>query len=92
MTITVEDTVHSSTLILQDKSDFVSDQTVRWCPGCGDFGVLNALQRAVAELGLRPHEIMTISGIGCSFIIGILTRRQKFRRKKPFCLRLFERR
>ena len=37
-----------------------------WCPGCGDFGVLNALQRACAELGLRPHQILTVSGIGCS--------------------------
>ena len=37
-----------------------------WCPGCGDFGVLNALQRACAELGLRPNEIMVVSGIGCS--------------------------
>ena len=37
-----------------------------WCPGCGDFGVLNALQRSSAELGLRPHEILTVSGIGCS--------------------------
>lgn len=37
-----------------------------WCPGCGDFGVLNGLQRACAELGLRPHEILTVSGIGCS--------------------------
>ena len=37
-----------------------------WCPGCGDFGVLSALKQAIAELGLRPHEVMTISGIGCS--------------------------
>ena len=37
-----------------------------WCAGCGDFGVLNALQRSCAELGLRPHEILTVSGIGCS--------------------------
>ena len=37
-----------------------------WCPGCGDFGVLNAMQRACAEMGLQPHEILTISGIGCS--------------------------
>ncbi|HUK81042.1 MAG TPA: 2-oxoacid:ferredoxin oxidoreductase subunit beta [Verrucomicrobiae bacterium] len=37
-----------------------------WCPGCGDFGVLAALQTALAELGLRPHEVVTISGIGCS--------------------------
>jgi 2-oxoglutarate ferredoxin oxidoreductase subunit beta len=37
-----------------------------WCPGCGDFGVLSALKQAIAELGLYPHEVMTISGIGCS--------------------------
>ncbi|MFQ5792528.1 MAG: thiamine pyrophosphate-dependent enzyme, partial [Acidobacteriota bacterium] len=37
-----------------------------WCPGCGDFGVLSGLQKACAELGLRPHEILTVSGIGCS--------------------------
>jgi 2-oxoglutarate ferredoxin oxidoreductase subunit beta len=37
-----------------------------WCAGCGDFGVLNSLQRACAELGLQPHEILTVSGIGCS--------------------------
>jgi 2-oxoglutarate ferredoxin oxidoreductase subunit beta len=37
-----------------------------WCPGCGDFGVLNALKCALSELGLAPHEVLTISGIGCS--------------------------
>jgi 2-oxoglutarate ferredoxin oxidoreductase subunit beta len=37
-----------------------------WCPGCGDFGVLNALKGALAELGLLPHEVLTVSGIGCS--------------------------
>ncbi len=37
-----------------------------WCPGCGDFGVLTALKQAIIELGLYPHEVMTISGIGCS--------------------------
>ena len=37
-----------------------------WCAGCGDFGVLNGLQRACAELGLKPHEILAVSGIGCS--------------------------
>jgi len=37
-----------------------------WCPGCGDFGVLIALKQAIVELGLQPHEVMTISGIGCS--------------------------
>jgi 2-oxoglutarate ferredoxin oxidoreductase subunit beta len=37
-----------------------------WCPGCGDFGVLKSLQKACAELGRKPHEILTVSGIGCS--------------------------
>ncbi len=46
--------------------DFKGKIDPDWCPGCGDFGVLNSLQRAAAELGLKPHEIVTISGIGCS--------------------------
>ena len=47
-------------------SDFRSGINPDWCPGCGDFGVLNSLQRAGAELGLQPHRILTVSGIGCS--------------------------
>ena len=37
-----------------------------WCPGCGDFGVLNAMKRAALNLELLPHELMFVSGIGCS--------------------------
>ncbi len=37
-----------------------------WCPGCGDFSVLNALQRAIAELDIAPHNVLVVSGIGCS--------------------------
>ncbi|MBI2989502.1 MAG: 2-oxoacid:ferredoxin oxidoreductase subunit beta [Deltaproteobacteria bacterium] len=37
-----------------------------WCPGCGDFGVLAALKQAIVDLGLQPHEVLTVSGIGCS--------------------------
>src|SRR6187397_2949922 len=37
-----------------------------WCPGCGDFSVLAALQTAVFELGLQPAQVCVISGIGCS--------------------------
>ena len=37
--------------------DFKGPVDPDWCPGCGDFGVLNSLQRACAELGLKPHEI-----------------------------------
>ncbi len=46
--------------------DFKGSVDPDWCPGCGDFGVLNSLQRACAELGRKPHEIVTVSGIGCS--------------------------
>src|SRR5580658_2075853 len=37
-----------------------------WCPGCGDFTVLSALQTALFELGLKPHQVVVVSGIGCS--------------------------
>ncbi len=46
--------------------DFKGRVEPDWCPGCGDFGVLNALQRAVFELGLLPHQLLVVSGIGCS--------------------------
>jgi len=47
-------------------ADFKSDQQVRWCPGCGDHAILNAVQRALAELGYNHEDIAVISGIGCS--------------------------
>ncbi|MDR0505996.1 MAG: 2-oxoacid:ferredoxin oxidoreductase subunit beta [Dysgonamonadaceae bacterium] len=46
--------------------DFKSSQLVRWCPGCGDYGVLNSLFKAMADLGVAPHNTAVISGIGCS--------------------------
>jgi len=46
--------------------DFKSDQEVRWCPGCGDHGILNSVQRAMAELGYPKESWAVISGIGCS--------------------------
>ena len=46
--------------------DFKGKVDPDWCPGCGDFGVLRSLQIVCAELGLRPHQILTVSGIGCS--------------------------
>ena len=46
--------------------DFKSDLKPLWCPGCGDFGVLQAIYRALAAIGRPPHEIAFISGIGCS--------------------------
>lgn len=46
--------------------NFKSDQYVRWCPGCGDYAVLNSLQKVMADLGVAPHDTAVISGIGCS--------------------------
>lgn len=37
-----------------------------WCPGCGNFGILNSIHQALAGLGLQPHEVVTVGGIGCS--------------------------
>jgi len=47
-------------------SDFKTDVFADWCPGCGDFGILSALQVAFAELELEPHKVVMVSGIGCS--------------------------
>jgi 2-oxoglutarate ferredoxin oxidoreductase subunit beta len=46
--------------------DYKSDLKPIWCPGCGDFGVLQAIYRALAAIGRAPHEIAFVSGIGCS--------------------------
>ncbi len=46
--------------------DFKSDQYVRWCPACGDYAILNVLQKVMAELGVSPTDTAVISGIGCS--------------------------
>ena len=46
--------------------DWESDQEVRWCPGCGDYAVLKAVQRTLPEIGARPENTVFISGIGCS--------------------------
>ncbi|HVO36907.1 MAG TPA: 2-oxoacid:ferredoxin oxidoreductase subunit beta [Candidatus Acidoferrum sp.] len=47
-------------------SDYKTDVFVDWCPGCGNFGILAALQMALAELQLEPHRVVIVSGIGCS--------------------------
>jgi 2-oxoglutarate/2-oxoacid ferredoxin oxidoreductase subunit beta len=50
----------------QSAKDFKSDQEVRWCPGCGDYAILAAVQGFLPELGLRRENIVFVSGIGCS--------------------------
>src|SRR5438445_13330776 len=46
--------------------DYASDQEVRWCPGCGDYAILKAVQKALAELGAPRERTVFVSGIGCA--------------------------
>jgi 2-oxoglutarate/2-oxoacid ferredoxin oxidoreductase subunit beta len=48
------------------KADFQSDQETRWCPGCGDYAVLAAVQGFFPELGIPPERVVFVSGIGCA--------------------------
>jgi 2-oxoglutarate ferredoxin oxidoreductase subunit beta len=48
------------------RADFVNDTEVRWCPGCGDYAILAALQRILPDLGLAPEQHVFVSGIGCA--------------------------
>jgi 2-oxoglutarate ferredoxin oxidoreductase subunit beta len=48
------------------RKDFQSDQEVRWCPGCGDYGILTAVQLLLPELDVKPEELVFVSGIGCA--------------------------
>jgi 2-oxoglutarate ferredoxin oxidoreductase subunit beta len=50
----------------QNRKEYTSDQEVRWCPGCGDYAVLAAVQGFLPDLGLRKENIVFVSGIGCS--------------------------
>ncbi|MEZ5331625.1 MAG: 2-oxoacid:ferredoxin oxidoreductase subunit beta [Thermoanaerobaculia bacterium] len=48
------------------RKDFQSDQEVRWCPGCGDYAILSAVQSVLPELGIPREKFVVVSGIGCS--------------------------
>src|SRR5437764_7287562 len=48
------------------KADFQSDQETRWCPGCGDYAVLSAVQQFMPEFGIPPERLVFVSGIGCA--------------------------
>lgn len=56
----------NTTVTLTSKKDWSSDQEVRWCPGCGDYGILQAVQQLMPDLGVRPENTVFVSGIGCS--------------------------
>ena len=55
-----------TTVQLTTKKDWMSDQEVRWCPGCGDYGIMQAVQQLMPDLGIRPENTVFVSGIGCS--------------------------
>ncbi len=56
----------TTTLPVYTKKDFQTDQEVRWCPGCGDYAILNAVQSVFPELGIPREKFVVVSGIGCS--------------------------
>jgi 2-oxoglutarate ferredoxin oxidoreductase subunit beta len=47
-------------------ADFASNQEVRWCPGCGDYAIIKAVRKTMADVGARPENTLVISGIGCA--------------------------
>jgi 2-oxoglutarate ferredoxin oxidoreductase subunit beta len=56
----------TATLPTYTKKDFQTDQEVRWCPGCGDYAILSAVQAVFPELGIAREKFVVVSGIGCS--------------------------
>ncbi len=56
----------TATLPAYTKKDFQTDQEIRWCPGCGDYAILSAVQSVFPELGIPREKFVVISGIGCS--------------------------
>ena len=59
-------TITPTTVTPLTPKDYASDQEVRWCPGCGDYAILKAVQKTLADLGSRPERTVFVSGIGCS--------------------------
>src|SRR5687767_12244743 len=59
-------TVPAKPLPKLTRKDFTSDQEVRWCPGCGDYAILAAMQKLMPELGIAREKTVFVSGIGCS--------------------------
>jgi 2-oxoglutarate ferredoxin oxidoreductase subunit beta len=63
---TVVNNTTTVTEVKPEKDSYEGKIHPDWCPGCGDFSVLNAMKKALFELGLNPHEVLVVSGIGCS--------------------------
>ncbi|MCB2088964.1 MAG: 2-oxoacid:ferredoxin oxidoreductase subunit beta, partial [Sphingomonadaceae bacterium] len=58
--------MNAPTKIETTLKDWETDQEVRWCPGCGDYAILKAVQRTLPQIGADPANTVFISGIGCS--------------------------
>ncbi|MDO9511828.1 MAG: 2-oxoacid:ferredoxin oxidoreductase subunit beta [Bacteroidales bacterium] len=65
MTTRINNTIEKSSVPLT-KDDFVSDQMVKWCPGCGNHAILNAVAKVFPEIGYKKENYVFVSGIGCS--------------------------
>ncbi|HML84414.1 MAG TPA: 2-oxoacid:ferredoxin oxidoreductase subunit beta, partial [Bacteroidales bacterium] len=61
----INNTIEKSPVKLS-REDFVSDQMVKWCPGCGDHAVLAAVSKVFPEIGYKKENFVFVSGIGCS--------------------------
>lgn len=58
--------MNEQTAIKFSPKDFATDQEVRWCPGCGDYAILKGVQKALADIGTAPENVVFVSGIGCA--------------------------
>src|SRR3546814_9886172 len=56
----------TDTIPVTTRKDWSSDQEVRWCPGCGDYSILAAVQLMMPDLGVRREDVVFVSGIGCA--------------------------
>ena len=63
---TTQDVAANKSIVSLKPLDYKGRVDPDWCPGCGDFAVLKGLQKVCSDLGIMPHEIVTVSGIGCS--------------------------
>jgi 2-oxoglutarate ferredoxin oxidoreductase subunit beta len=66
VTVTDEASASAPEPIALTRKDFTSDQEPRWCPGCGDYAILAAVQGLMPEFGVAPKDVVFVSGIGCS--------------------------
>jgi len=60
------DTTNTIEIAKLTREDFVSDQMVKWCPGCGDHAILSSFLKVLPELGVKKEDVVVVSGIGCS--------------------------